>query len=171
MTKAPLSFDSHSAAMRFALEKASEAGQAGEIPICALITEPQSEQYSQGGLPKERLIAWATNKIESAQQSTFHAELLAIQAASKLMKQRYLSQCNLYVTLEPCAMCAAAIAHARLARLYYAAYDVKSGGVDQGARVFDHPQCHHKPEVISGFHEQEAQKLLQDFFRTLRNKS
>jgi len=97
-----------------------------------------------------------------------HAEILAIRAAAAALGRERLEDCDIWVSLEPCPMCAGAIAHARLARLYYAAPDPKGGGVAHGARVFDHPQCHHKPEVYAGIGEAEAAALLRDFFRQKR---
>jgi tRNA(adenine34) deaminase len=98
-----------------------------------------------------------------------HAEVLAIRAAAQVLGNERLEGCELWVTLEPCAMCAGAIAHARIARLYYAAADPKGGAVEHGARVFEHDQCLHRPEVYSGMGEGEAAELLQNFFRDLRS--
>jgi tRNA(adenine34) deaminase len=142
--------------MRVALDCARAAGQAGEVPIGAVIT--------QGG----RILATGENRNRRDNDPTAHAEIVAIRAAAALLGQERLTGCDLWVTLEPCAMCAGAIAHARIARLYYAAIDAKGGGVEHGARVFAQPQCHHRPEVMGGLGEGEAAALLRDFFSERR---
>ena len=110
----------------------------------------------------------AANRTRIPPDPTGHAEIVALrEAAAKLGSER-LSVCDLYVTLEPCAMCAGAISHARIARLYYAAPDPKGGAVEHGARVFEHPQCLHRPEVYSGMGEAEAAEILRDFFKARR---
>ena len=116
----------------------------------------------------KRVIAASSNKVTSAIDPTAHAEMIAIrEAASKLGSER-LVDCDLYVTLEPCAMCAGAISHARIARLVYGASDPKGGGVAHGARVFEHPTCHWKPAVASGVLAEESATLLRDFFKARR---
>jgi len=115
-----------------------------------------------------RVIASAANETRSIPDPTAHAELLAIRRAAQVLGQERLTGCDLWVTLEPCAMCAGAIAHARIARLYYAASDAKGGGVEHGARVFDQPTCHHRPEVYAGLGEGEAAGLLRGFFEARR---
>jgi tRNA(adenine34) deaminase len=113
-------------------------------------------------------IAAAHNTPRTDHDPTAHAEIMAIRAAAKALGDERLTGCELWVTLEPCAMCAGAIAHARIARLYYAASDPKGGAVEHGARVFEQPQCLHRPEVYSGMGEDEAAELLKGFFRVRR---
>jgi cytidine deaminase len=147
-------FKSH---MQSALDEARAAGARGEVPVGAAIVDPAGA-----------VIARAGNRMRALGDPTAHAEMLAIRAACEALGQDRLTGCSLYVTLEPCAMCAGAIAAARLERVYYAAPDPKSGGVAHGARVFAHPQCHHVPEVYDGIGAAEAEALLKDFFRDLR---
>jgi len=142
--------------MKHALALAREAARAGEVPVGAVVT--------QG----DRILASAANRTRAGTDPTAHAEIVAIRAAAELLGAERLSDCDLWVTLEPCAMCAGAIAHARIARLYYAASDPKGGGVEHGARVFDHPTCHHRPEIYAGLGEQEAGEMLRDFFAQRR---
>lgn len=143
--------------MDHALALAREAADAGEVPVGAVIIDPNGE-----------LLAAERNRQRAARDPTAHAEMLAIRAASHSLGNERLTGCDLYVTLEPCPMCAAAISAARIARLYYAASDPKSGGVAQGPRIFAHPQAHHVPEVYDGIGENEASDLLKEFFATLR---
>ena len=141
--------------MDLALEQARAAQAVGEVPIgCVIVRDGQ-------------VIAQAGNRTISDRDPTAHAELLAIRAAAALGSER-LTDCDLYVTLEPCAMCAAAIAFARIRRLYYGAADPKGGAVENGVRYFASPTCHHRPEVYGGIGEREAALLLQDFFRARR---
>ncbi len=142
--------------MRAALDAAARAGAAGEVPIGAVVVKD--------GV----VIAAAHNTPREAHDPTAHAEVLAIRAAAAALGQERLTGCDLWVTLEPCAMCAGAIVHARLARVYYAASDPKGGAVEHGARVFDAPGCLHQPEVYSGIGEAEAADLLRGFFRERR---
>jgi len=142
--------------MRAALDAAAKAEAAGEVPIGAVIVKD--------GV----MIASAHNTPRTDHDPTAHAELLAIRAAAAALGQERLTGCDLWVTLEPCAMCAGAIVHARLARVYYAASDPKGGAVEHGAKVFDAPGCLHRPEVYSGIGEAEAANLLRDFFRERR---
>ncbi|WP_394730313.1 nucleoside deaminase [Altererythrobacter sp. GH1-8] len=142
--------------MQAALEAARAAERAGEVPIGAAVM--------QG----ERLIASAGNATRHPPDPTGHAEIRALRIAAEALGQDRLTDCDLYVTLEPCAMCAGAISHARIARLYYAASDPKGGAVEHGARVFEHPQCLHKPAVYSGMGETEAADMLRGFFRERR---
>ncbi len=114
------------------------------------------------------ILAVAGNRPRALHDPTAHAEILAIRAACGVLQDERLTGCDLYVTLEPCPMCAGAISFARIRRLYYAAGDPKGGGVEHGARVFNQPTCHHSPEVYEGFREAEAAALLQDFFRDRR---
>lgn len=139
-----------------ALEMARAAGLAGEVPIGAVVVKDG------------RIIGRGGNSPRTDHDPTAHAEIAAIRAAAAHLGQERLTDCELWVTLEPCAMCAGAIAHARIARLYYAAPDAKGGGVEHGARVFDHPQCLHRPEVYAGIAEQESAELLRAFFRERR---
>ncbi len=143
--------------MHQAMAEARAAAVRGEVPVGAVITDPQG-----------RVLAAAGNRTRELRDPTAHAEMLAIRAACAALGQERLTGCDIHVTLEPCPMCAAAIAHARLRRLYYAAADPKSGGVGQGPRVFAHPQCHHVPEIYDGIDAQEAEALLRDFFAGLR---
>lgn len=143
--------------MAQALDEARAAGARGEVPVGAVVV-------SAAGV----VIAAAGNRTRELKDPTAHAEMLAIRAACAATASERLVGHALYVTLEPCAMCAAAIAAARIDRLFYGASDPKSGGVAHGARVFSHPQCHHAPEVFDGIAEAEAQTLLQDFFAAKR---
>lgn len=140
-----------------ALEEAQAAGARGEVPVGAVIVDPA------GGI-----VARAGNRTRELNDPTAHAEVLALRAACAAAGSERLPGHALYVTLEPCAMCAAAIAAARIARLCYGAADPKSGGVAQGARVFAHPQCHHVPEVVDGIAAEAAEKLLKAFFAQKR---
>ncbi|QEE36245.1 nucleoside deaminase [Octadecabacter sp. SW4] len=149
-----MTFRSH---MDSALSEARAAAARGEVPVGAVIVDA-------GG----RVLAAAGNRTRELNDPTAHAEMLAIRAACAALDQERLTGCDLYVTLEPCPMCAAAISNARIARLYYGASDPKSGGVAHGARVFTHPQCHHVPEVYDGISAQAAGALLSDFFANRR---
>jgi len=143
--------------MQAALAEAEAAGRRGEVPVGAVVVGP-------GG----RVVARAGNRTRERADPTAHAEMLAIRAACAAAGSERLTGHDLYVTLEPCAMCAAAISFARIARLYYAAADPKSGGVAQGARVFAQPQCHHAPEVYDGIAAAAAEALLRGFFAERR---
>ena len=143
--------------MDAALAEALSAAERGEVPVGAVVVAP-------GG----RVVAAAGNRTREQRDPTAHAEILAIRAACRAAGSERLPGHALFVTLEPCAMCAAAIAAARIARLVYGAADPKSGGVAHGARVFAHPQCHHAPEVVSGIGEGEAARLLRAFFAERR---
>ena len=142
--------------MAAALEEARAAATRGEVPVGAVIVA--------GG----RIVARAGNRTRELSDPTAHAEMLAIRDASRLTGSERLTGHDLYVTLEPCPMCAAAIAAARLDRLYYGAADPKSGGVAHGARVFSHPQCHHVPEEYDGIAAAEAEAMLKAFFAERR---
>ena len=142
--------------MREALASAQTAADLGEVPVGAVLT-----QHGQ-------IIARAHNQTKGLGNVLGHAECLVIQDALAQLDQDYLDDCALFVTLEPCAMCAGAIALARVGRVYFGAYDPKSGGTDHGARVFDHPQCHWKPQVYGGILERECGALLTDFFAAKR---
>ena len=143
--------------MALALEEARDAGARDEVPVGAVIVAPNGE-----------VVARAGNRTREMHDPTAHAELLAIRAACAAAGSERLGGHDLYVTLEPYAMCAAAIAAARIERLYYAASDPKSGGVAQGARVFAHAQTHHVPQVYDGIAASQAEALLRDFFAARR---
>ena len=145
--------------MELALAEARAAGDRGEVPVGAVIVDPAGRVVAQEG-----------NRTRSLNDPTAHAEVLALRTACAAAGSERLPGHALYVTLEPCAMCAAAIAAARIDRLYYGAADPKSGGVAQGARVFSHPQCHHKPEVFDGIAASDAENLLKDFFGARRRE-
>ena len=142
--------------MDAALQEARAAAARGEVPVGAVIIGPDG------------IIAAAGNRTRELNDPTAHAEVLAVRAACQTLGQERLSGCDLYVTLEPCPMCAAAISNARIDRLYYAAADPKSGGIGQGPRIFSHPQCHHKPEVYDGIDAAASETLLKDFFAKKR---
>jgi tRNA(Arg) A34 adenosine deaminase TadA len=144
--------------MRLALIEAAAAAARGEVPVGAVLVEA-----STGAV-----LARAGNRVEELADPTAHAEMLAIRAAAAALGLKRLVDVDLYVTLEPCPMCAQAIAFARLRRLYFAAYDPKGGGVEHGARIFDQPGCNHRPEIYGGIAESEAAALLADFFRQRR---
>jgi len=141
-----------------ALDLAREAAAAGEVPVGAVLVESQTG----------RILAETRNRIEELSDPTAHAEILAIRAGAVALGSPRLPDCDLYVTLEPCPMCAAAIAFARLRRVYYGAGDAKGGAVDHGVRLFDQPSCHHRPEVYGGIGESEAATLLREFFQVRR---
>jgi tRNA(adenine34) deaminase len=142
--------------MALALEQARLAAAEGEVPIGAVIVKD--------GV----VIATGRNAPRARHDPTSHAEIEAIRAAALALANERLDGCELWVTLEPCAMCAGAIVHARIARLYYGASDAKGGAVEHGARVFEQPQCLHRPEVYTGIGEEAAGALLRDFFRARR---
>nr|WP_127104417.1 nucleoside deaminase [Pararhodobacter zhoushanensis] len=143
--------------MEIALDEARAAAARGEVPVGAVITNPQGV-----------VVARAGNRTRELSDPTAHAEMLALRAACAAAGSERLPGHALWVTLEPCPMCAAAIGFARIARLYYGASDPKSGGVAQAPRVFTHPQCHHAPEVYDGIAEEPAADLLRSFFSSLR---
>ena len=146
----------HDRWMRIALDQARIAYDAGEVPIGAVIVY------------QERIIAEAYNQRELLKDPTAHAEMIAITQAAQALESWRLLDCTLYVTLEPCAMCAAAISFARIRRLYYGAADPKGGAVEHGVRFFSSATCHHRPEVYGGLGESEAAALLRDFFKARR---
>ncbi|MEQ8707505.1 MAG: nucleoside deaminase [Rhodospirillales bacterium] len=145
--------------MAAALAAAKSAAELDEVPVGAVIVDPGTG----------RILAAGGNLVEASNDPTAHAEIVAIRNACATLGQPRLDGYDLYVTLEPCAMCAQAIAHARLRRLYFGAYDPKGGGVEHGARVFDRETCHHRPEIYGGIREAEASELLRDFFRSRRD--
>jgi tRNA(adenine34) deaminase len=142
--------------MDMALEEARAAGAAGEVPVGCVIVRDGA------------VIARAGNRTLADADPTAHAELLAIRAAAASLRSERLMDCDVYVTLEPCAMCAAAMAFARVRRLYYGAADPKGGAVDNGVRFFTSPTCHHRPEIYGGMGEAEAAALLKEFFKERR---
>ena len=143
-----------------ALEEAAEALERGEVPVGAVLVEASGN-----------IIARAGNETRARLDPSAHAEVLAIRKACNTLKTDRLVNCDIYVTLEPCAMCAALIANARIRRIYFAASDPKSGGIQQGTRVFEHKQTHHIPEIYSGIGEEKAAKLLRNFFAKKRLKA
>lgn len=140
-----------------ALEEARAAAQRGEVPVGAVVVSPAGQ-----------VVARAGNRTRELNDPTAHAEILALRAACAAAGSERLPGHDLYVTLEPCPMCAAALSNARIARIYYGASDPKSGGVAQGPRIFAHPQCHHVPEVYDGIGAAEAERLLKMFFAERR---
>lgn len=145
-----------SPAMRAALDAAGDAARAGEVPVGAVVV--------QAG----QIVAIAANAPRALLDPTAHAEMLVIRRAAQVLQRDRLGDCDLWVTLEPCTMCAGAISHARIERLYYGADDEKGGAVAHGARFFAQPTCHHRPEVFAGIGEREASALLRDFFAARR---
>lgn len=144
------------APMTVALAQARAAAARGEVPVGAVVVY------------EGRIVARTGNRTRELNDVTAHAEILAIREAAAALRSERLTDCDLYVTLEPCAMCAAAISFARIRRLYYGASDPKGGGVEHGPRFYTQPTCHHAPEIYPGFSEAEAQKILRDFFRDKR---
>jgi tRNA(Arg) A34 adenosine deaminase TadA len=142
--------------MEIALEEAKAAGDRGEVPVGAVLVHAG------------KIIARASNRTREFADPTAHAEMLAIREACGALAAERLAEADLFVTLEPCAMCAGAISFARIRRLYFGAADEKGGAVVNGPRFFSQPTCHHAPEIYSGFHEQEAAGLLKEFFREKR---
>jgi len=147
-----------SSGMEHALWLARSAAKCGEVPVGAVIVESNTG----------KIISAASNRTETDADPTAHAEILAIRSACAAMGAPRLPDCDLFVTLEPCAMCAAAIAHARIRRVYFGAFDPKGGGVDHGPQIFQQPTIHHQPEVYGGIRETECAKLLLDFFAERR---
>ena len=142
--------------MAIAVAEARAAAARGEVPVgCAIVADGT-------------VVAQAGNRTLADRDPTAHAELLAIRAAAAALGSERLTRCDLYVTLEPCAMCAAAMSFARIRRVYYGAADPKGGAVDSGVRFFASPTCHHRPDVYGGIGEAEAATLLQEFFRARR---
>ncbi len=144
--------------MALALAEAERAGLSGEVPVGAVLVDGESEV----------VLAAAGNRVEALGDPTAHAEMLVLREAAMRRGEPRLEGCDLYVTLEPCAMCAAAISFARLRRLYFGAYDPKGGGVEHGPRFFRQPTCHHRPEVYGGIDEVRAGDLLRRFFQDKR---
>jgi len=142
--------------MELALQEAQAAGHGGEVPVGCVVVRDGA------------VVARAGNRTLTDRDPTAHAEIVAIRRAATLLKSERLEDCDLYVTLEPCAMCAGAIAFARIRRLYYAAADPKGGAVDNGVKFFASPSCHHRPEIYGGLAEAEASALLKRFFQERR---
>lgn len=143
--------------MDLALRQARSGGERGEVPVGAVIVDAAGT-----------VLAATTNRVEQDKDPTAHAELLAIREAAARLGAPRLVDCDLYVTLEPCPMCAQAIALARLRRVYFGAGDPKGGGIEHGPRIFEQPTCHHRPEVYGGIGESEAADLLRGFFKARR---
>jgi len=148
----------HFSPMARAFEEAEAAGARGEVPVGAVVV------YG----PTGQLLGAAGNRTEQDADPTAHAEILALRLAAQALGEPRLPDCDLYVTLEPCAMCAAAIAFARIRRVYFGAYDPKGGAVEHGPRWFQQSTCHHRPEVYGGIEESRAASLLRDFFEARR---
>ncbi len=144
--------------MILALAEANTAASHDEVPVGAVVTDAAG-----------RVLAAAGNEVEARRDPTAHAEMLALRAAAAARGETRLPDCDLYVTLEPCPMCAQAISFFRVRRLVFAAYDPKGGGVEHGARVFDAASCHHRPEVVGGVREREAIGVLRRFFLARRD--
>jgi tRNA(adenine34) deaminase len=145
------------APMLLAIAEAEAAAAAGEVPVGAVLVDNEG-----------RILAASGNRVETDRDPTAHAEMLVLRAGAARLGTKLLAECDLYVTLEPCAMCTAAIALARLRRLYFGAYDPKGGAVEHGPRLFDQPTTHHRPEVYGGIEERRASDLLRAFFRDRR---
>ncbi|HEV7455842.1 MAG TPA: nucleoside deaminase [Roseococcus sp.] len=143
--------------MEIALAEARAAARRGEVPVGAVVTDAMGQVLARAG-----------NEVEARHDPSAHAEILAMRAAATLRADKHLEDATLWVTLEPCAMCAQAASLFRVRRVVFGAYDPKSGGVEHGARVFAHRQCHHAPEVVGGVREAEAAALLRDFFQLRR---
>jgi len=144
--------------MALALAEAERAGARGEVPVGAVLVDSENRT----------VLAAAGNQVEALSDPTAHAEMLILREAAMRGGAPRLEGCDLYVTLEPCAMCAAAISFARIRRLYFGAYDPKSGAVEHGPRFFQQPTCHHRPEIYGGIDERRAGDLLRRFFRDRR---
>ena len=144
--------------MGLAFDAAEAAARRGEVPVGAVIVNPVSNE----------VLAVAGNEVEARNDPTAHAEMLAIRAAASKVAAPRLVECDLYVTLEPCSMCASAISFARLHRVVFGAYDPKGGGVDHGPRIFEQSTCHHRPEVVGGVDAARAETLLKEFFASRR---
>jgi tRNA(adenine34) deaminase len=143
--------------MAIAFAEAETAGWRGEVPVGAVLAGADGAVIARSG-----------NRVEEQHDPTAHAEMLVLREAAATLSAKQLDGCDLYVTLEPCPMCASAISLARVRRLYFGAYDPKAGGVEHGARIFDQPTCHHRPEVYGGIDERRAAALLRAFFRERR---
>ncbi len=147
----------HPSPMKLALAEAAAAAARGDVPIGAVLVDGEG-----------RVLAGAGNRVEADHDPTAHAEMLVLRAGAARLGVARLAECDLYVSLEPCSMCAAAIGLARLRRLYFGAYDPKGGAVEHGPRLFDQPTTHHRPEIYGGIEERHAGELLRGFFQTRR---
>ncbi len=145
--------------MALALAEAAAAAARGEVPVGAVLVDGAGD-----------VVAAAGNRVEAGHDPTAHAEMLVLRAGAEKLGAKLLSECDLWVTLEPCAMCAAAIGFARLRRLYFGAWDPKGGAVEHGPRLFDQPTTHHRPEIYGGIDERRAAQLLRDFFAARRTR-
>ena len=145
------------APMALALAEAEKAAALGEVPVGAVLVDAAGQ-----------ILAAAGNRVEARRDPTAHAEMLVLRAAAQSLATKHLADCDLWVTLEPCAMCAAAIGFARLRRLYFGAYDPKGGAVEHGARLFDRREANHRPEIYGGIAELHAARLLREFFAARR---
>ncbi len=143
--------------MSIALDEAKAAGDRGEVPVGAVLVSPSQDILSQAG-----------NRVVELTDPTAHAEMLVIREATMILGEARLPGCNLYVTLEPCAMCATALSFARISRLYYAVNDPKGGGVEHGPRIFSQATCHHAPEIYPDIGPSHAGNLLREFFKNKR---
>jgi tRNA(adenine34) deaminase len=157
MTTPDPSMTANQTPMQRALDEARAAGARGEVPVGCVIVDDRGHVIASGG-----------NETRAKHDVTAHAEIVAIRRAGLQRGSDRLVDCDLYVTLEPCSMCATAISFARIRRVYFGAYDPKGGGVEHGARIFSQPTCHHAPEVYGGLSETEAQTLLRTFFAARR---
>ena len=144
--------------MQLALAQAEKAAAAGEVPVGAVLVDAGSGE----------VIASAGNRVEALNDPSAHAEVLVLRNGGALNEAPRLPDCDLYVTLEPCPMCAQAISFARIRRLYFGAYDPKGGGVDHGPKIFEQPTCHHAPEIYGGIKEEACGNILKSFFATKR---
>lgn len=144
--------------MRLALKTARKAAADGEVPVGAVLVDAVTGE----------VVAEAGNRVEQDKDPTAHAEVVVIRKAAALREDVRLPECDLYVTLEPCPMCATAISFARIRRVYFGAFDPKGGGVENGPRIFDQPTCHHRPDVYGGIGESDAAALLREFFAARR---
>ncbi|MDA9228829.1 nucleoside deaminase [Rhodobacteraceae bacterium] len=144
--------------MDIAIEEAKKAGTRGEVPIGAVVIDDRGKIISRDG-----------NRTIELNDPTAHAEILVIRKACSILKNQRINNCSLYVTLEPCPMCAAAISNARIAKLYFGPEDKKSGGVLNGPKIFSHKQCHHKPEVFDEIGSSDSKEILKEFFKSKRS--
>lgn len=143
--------------MDIALAQAKEAGARGEVPVGAVLVRDG------------KIIGASGNRVEELSDPTAHAEILVIREATRVLKNPRLTGGDLYVTLEPCPMCATALSFARIDRIFFGAFDPKGGGIDHGPRIFEQPTCHHRPEVFGGLSEQACARLLTEFFEAKRS--
>ncbi len=146
--------------MKKALEQAVEAYSMSEVPVGAIIIDN-----------KNNIISASYNKVMSMKDPTAHAEILCIREACKKLERIHLNHCSIYVTLEPCSMCASAISKSHIKNIYYGVSDPKSGGIENGAKIFSHTQTHFKPNIYNGFEEKKIEELMKKFFCELRNKN